>query len=495
MKTQLIPVEAHDDLISLRDKMDWAKTPRILLVVPKRTAVVLGPLDLELLARHATSLGAQLGLVAVDGKLKRAAQLAAIPVFRTSVQAQHDAWPAPGPTRRKPRLARSNLRALRGLVRLTDPLALNQPTARLIVFAIGVVAVLLVFLLFIPSAQITLTPATRQQSITLPISAAPDVATVYLSGNLPARPLTITVKGVVDVPATGTLLLPDQPARGAVRFRNLTINPVTIPAGTVVRTAGNPPLRFATTRILSIAGGAGQAVDVNVMAVEPGSAGNVEAGRITAIEGSLGLLVTATNPDALTGGTDVERPAPSDADRAKARTALIAQLQQQALDDMRARLTPRDLLFPGTISLSRTLEEAFTPPSGRSGETLSLYTQLEFQAFYASGADLDFLARAALDAAIPAGYAADSESLTVAAARALFSAADGSTRWQLRAGRTIRARIDAGQVIALVRGKSLTDAAQNLQSTFDLADAPRVDLKPAWWPTLPLVSFRIGVTR
>jgi hypothetical protein len=63
MKTQLIPLESHDDLISIRDRMSWAKTPRILLVWPKSERIPLRPLDLKVLQRHATSLGAQLGLV------------------------------------------------------------------------------------------------------------------------------------------------------------------------------------------------------------------------------------------------------------------------------------------------------------------------------------------------------------------------------------------------------------------------------------------------
>jgi hypothetical protein len=494
MKTQLVQVEAHDDLISLKDKMDWAKTPRILLVIPKRTHISLSPLELELLTRHAVSLGAQLGLVTADGQMQRAAQHAHIPVFSTSVQAQHAAWPVFEPAPHKRRRPRRDLRAGRGAGRSVSESALNQLTLRLGIFAMGVLAVLLIFLLFIPSAQIRLVPAAREQSITLPVSAAPDVATVFLSGNIPARPVIITVKGVAEVAATGTLLLPDQPARGLVRFRNLTANPVTIPADTVVRTAGPTPLRFVTLLKTTLDGGTGNSADLEVVALEPGAPGNVAAGQITAIEGNLGLLVTATNPEALSGGADVERPAPSEADRAKVRTLLVAQLQQQALADMRGILAPNDLLFPGTISLARTLDEAFTPPAGRSGETLSLYAQLEFQAYYASGADLEMLARAALDAAIPVGYAADSESLTLAAASALFSAADGSTRWQLRAGRTIRAQIDPGRVIALARGRSLADAAQNLQSSFDLADAPQVTLAPQWWPVLPVVPFRIGVT-
>ena len=58
MKTQIITLESHDDLISVRDRLSWAKTPRILLVWPKYEKVTLRQVDLKILQRHAASLGA-----------------------------------------------------------------------------------------------------------------------------------------------------------------------------------------------------------------------------------------------------------------------------------------------------------------------------------------------------------------------------------------------------------------------------------------------------
>ena len=60
MKTQIITLESHDDLISVRDRMSWAKTPRILLVWPKYEKVTLRQVDLKVLQRHASALGTHL---------------------------------------------------------------------------------------------------------------------------------------------------------------------------------------------------------------------------------------------------------------------------------------------------------------------------------------------------------------------------------------------------------------------------------------------------
>ena len=88
MKTQIIMLESHDDLISVRDRMSWAKTPRILLVWPKYEKVALRQVDLKVLQRHASSLGAQLGLVTRARRVRQDAEALRIPVFESTGQAQ-----------------------------------------------------------------------------------------------------------------------------------------------------------------------------------------------------------------------------------------------------------------------------------------------------------------------------------------------------------------------------------------------------------------------
>ena len=88
MKTQIITLESHDDLISVRDRMSWAKTQRILLVWPKYEKVTLRQVDLKVLQRHALSLGAQLGLVTRARRVRQDAEALKIPVFESTGQAQ-----------------------------------------------------------------------------------------------------------------------------------------------------------------------------------------------------------------------------------------------------------------------------------------------------------------------------------------------------------------------------------------------------------------------
>src|SRR4030095_6150319 len=118
VKTQIITLESHDDLISVRDRMSWAKTPRILLVWPKYENVTLRQVDLKVLQRHAISLGAQLGLVTRARRVREEAEAVRIPVFESAGQAQKIAWPAPRRKRLLRHTPRRDLRAKRDQVQV-----------------------------------------------------------------------------------------------------------------------------------------------------------------------------------------------------------------------------------------------------------------------------------------------------------------------------------------------------------------------------------------
>jgi len=493
MKTQLIQLEAHDDLISIRDKMSWSKTPRILLVWPIRERVSLRPLDLKLLQRHAVDLGVQLGLVTIDPDIRAAAHELNIPFFKTSSLARKSGWPVAERTRIKRRVRRGAALRLRDLSRLPDSLTMQRPAARLLVFLLGVLAVFALMSMFIPSAQVSLIPAERTQTITLPVSAAPDIDTVYLSGSVPAHIITLTVEANDTARSSDWILVPNQPAQGTVEFTNITPNEVLIPAGTVVRTPEQLDMRFATLEPVSVPEGQGQTVLVAVTALDPGSQGNLEAGQLTAIEGGLGLFLTSNNPESTVGGTDILRASPSREDVETLRKQLLEQLYLAAQSEIRSRLFANDILFTSTLTFIQTLEENISPEVGQPGTQVTLHLKAEFQALYAASSDLSLLAQSALDASMPAGYEPLSTSLKIEAVGSPVSNPDGVSRWQMRASREIRQRVDVGQVVALVRGVSPGLAMKRLDESLELSSPAVIAVWPEWWPTLPYIPLRIAV--
>ena len=232
MKSQVIRLDSHDDVISIRDKMSWAKTPRLLLVFPPRSRILTRPLDLQLIQRHAHALGVQLALVTRTTEVRQAAEELKIPVFRNTSQAQRRAWPEP--VKGSPALRRvptPDLRQMRQEAFPAEGRWRSLPALRLGLFSLAVLAVLVLLLLFVPSATIDLKPQTHIQTITLPIHASPDVKMVNLAGSVPVQTALVVVEATNTIPATGTTVIPDRPAQGEVRFSNLTTSVIGIPSG------------------------------------------------------------------------------------------------------------------------------------------------------------------------------------------------------------------------------------------------------------------------
>ena len=495
MKTQLILLEIHDDVISIRDKMSWAKTPRILLVWPSKGQVGVRPLDLTLLRRHATSLGAELGLVTRDAEIYAAARRMGLPVFSKPGHAQRKNWPLHvsfHPERRAPRL---DLRAIRAELPESDLFAdFGQSiVARLLIFSIGVLAVLLVPMFFIHSAEIRLTPPSRSQRVEIAVSAEPNAQQVSLAGVLPSRLRTFEFELSDSIPASGQMVVPSAAAEGTVRFINLSAPAVSVPVGTVVLTLSNPPVRFATLEAADVSLGRGSLAYVRVRALTPGAAGNVSAGSIAAFEGPLGLSLGVTNLFAMQGGADLTTAAPTDADR----LALHQRLLDNVIDQAKARLAeqfaPGDVVFPSSFGFTRLLTETYSPGPGEAGGKLKLTLRAEFQVHYAAAADLAQLAESVLDTSLTAEDAPDEASLKIVSISPLFGGADGLTRWRIRATRTVRAHIDSAQVISIARGQTARRAGSLLRESLGLDSDPTISIQPFFWPWLPTLPFRIKV--
>jgi hypothetical protein len=491
MKTQIITLESHDDLISVRDRMSWAKTPRILLVWPKYEKVTLRQVDLKVLQRHAASLGAQLGLVTRTRRVRADAEALKIPVFESTGQAQRLAWPKPRRRRWTQRPPRKDLREQREQALVQEEKWRIHPVTRVGAFLVGVSSVLVLVALFIPRAQVVLQPKTKLQSIALPVMAGPSVESVFITGSIPAHEKRVIVEGTESVVVTGEGVTPQSKARGVVIFRNLTQQAVSVPAGTVVRTEDN--IRLATIRGGEVTAGVDEMLQLPVEAVESGRAGNVEAETIVIVEGRLGLSLSVTNPEPLTGGREVASVQASDRDRERAKEALMETLEEEARAQLSDELETGDILFEDTFAVSQIVSEVYDPPAGAAGTKLTLTMQVEFSTLYASASDLTELAGLALNASLPSGFAATSAELTLKPVTEPILNDDGFTRWTVRAERQIVQQVSPSQVTQMIQGIGARRAQNLLETSLPLAKAPEVYLSPSWWPWVPIVPFRISV--
>ncbi len=491
MKTKIITLESHDDLISVRDKLSWAKTPRILLVWPKYEKVTLRLLDLKVLHRHADSLGAHLGLVTRRANVRRDAESLGIPVFKSTSAAQKDLWPDSAPrTRRIPKNPRRDLREMRDSVHAKEAAWRTSLFGRVVTFTAGVIAVLAVAAIFVPRAAVTLYPESQTQTITIPVSASTSIESISLAGDVPAQVVSVTVEAEQSLAITNQIALPNSKAKGIARFTNLGESEVEIPAGTVISTLDL--IRYITLTDTLLPGGVDKFVEVQIEALEAGSQANAKPERISIVEGLLGLSVTVTNPELISGGTDIKTIGASEEDRTELRDMVMENLHRSAEAQMRAQINADDLLLSDTLEVIETLQEEFSPPEGGAGNTLALKMQVEFSANYISQEDLNQLAASTLNASVPQGFSPFGE-LTFKPLAEPVTDSTGVTHFELQAMQVTLRDIDPVRVFSTVRGHDSASAKNELTNAFELRNEPQIIMRPAWWKWLPLIPFNISV--
>ena len=488
MKVQIIQLEAHDDLASVSDKLAWAQAPRVLLVWPDRARLLRRRLDLVLLARAASGRGIQIGIVTRDPVVLEQAAALSIAIFRSSTRLPEEGWGAPLsppgtlPARPSPRPA-----VVAPTRAVSSPLPRGVRAALTVIMGavlIGAMAIVL------PSATITLSPVRTDAAYDLALSLDPRAGTPHPAGILPARQLTRTVSGSIRVTTTGTTQIASQAAAGRVTFTNQTDEPVLIPTGTGVLPAGRPDLRFETVEDVTLESGRGASVQVRVVASRPGSSGNLPSGTLNAIDGPLGLKAAVTQPEALTGGTEAERPAVAAADQGNAQRLLTEQLLAQAAADLQAALAADEELAEASVRVVNTEQRDFDRQVGAAGDSAGLEMTLEVAALSYRPSQLEAAVEMMLADRARAGER------TVPGSRRVLQASGDPAHPDVL-GVEVEEQTyspqDLQRVRQRVRGLRLAEAASELAELEGLASSPVVTLRPAWWPVLPWLDVRLEV--
>jgi hypothetical protein len=489
LKTQIITLESHDDLISVRDKFSWAKTPRILLVWPKFEKITLRLLDLKVLHRHADSLGSQLGLVTRRANVRRDAESLGIPVFKSTAAAQRDLWPdSPPRSRRIPKPPLRDLRRIRDSVHAKEASWRTSLLGRVLTFTVGVIAVLTVASIFVPRAALTLYPDAETQNIVIPVAASQSVQSVSVTGAVPAQTISVTLKAEQSLAITSEISVPKSKSNGIARFTNLSQVDIEIPAGTIVSTESS--IRFVTLKDTRLPAGIKKFVDTPIEASVLGPQGNVLADKIVVVEGPLALSVSVTNPEVMTGGASVREIGATENDRAKLRNAVIENLRRTAESKMRAQIATADLLLLDTFEATKIMGENFEPPVGQPATILTLTMQVEYSARYVSDTELKTLSLSTLNSSVPESFEAKAQPTYKIITEPSTDTA-GVSHFELAVSRTLLHQVDPLRVFSIVRGHRPRSIKDELVSSLALRADPTFIMTPSWWPWLPLIPFNI----
>ncbi len=500
MKTHVIQLEPYDDVVSACDRLSWSKAERVLLVWPRRGRVLERKLDLVLLARRCQKMGSALALVASSERVQTNARECGIPVFDSIRNAQHTVWQQPPADNDLPdapavreRMQKSALLRLQGENRPRRDHSQKATVGRMLLFSLGVLPILALLLLFIPSASITLPVDKPVQQLAIHVWASPELAFPIGSGGVPARLLRIQVEGSRSAESSGTTALAGQYAGGEVTLTNLTNNPVTLPIGLLLQTETEPILGFVTLQEVLLAAGEGASAAAPVRAVEPGASGNVAAEVISAVDPAYKDFVRVTNTEPLRGGSETKSRSPNEADYTRLAAQLLADLREKALHESALALHEDEQTLPVSLKQIQVVSEERSPEPGYPSDTLTLTLQVEYEVWAVRKADLEYQVRQTLDANLEPGWKPDGIDLYIEEDAALPRVKDGRIEWTLQGGRILAPAIDPAEVARTLAGKESASANAYLNSLPGVNGSAVIKMFPPGWPRFPYLPFQIKV--
>jgi hypothetical protein len=478
-----------------------AAAERILFIVPPE--LTLSAAQLSVLRREAAVCGRGVALLTGNPRLRAAADEAGVSTFRSAAWAERLPWRKPAAAVGVPRRARpvgpavadpppgpgifdpkspSGFRPaafLRSFVRRRSPWWADLWLAALLVALMGGLLVALSYV--IPAASITVVPAAEPVSVSVDLKAIPDAVADLEAGVLPAKTLSVQVAGEGRMPTSGRSKEPSSKATGQVLMVNRTARQLTVPVGTVVATATGDNARFVTTAVVDIAPSARATIPIE--AVLPGEGGNVRAGTITQVEGSLSLSVIVANEAATSGGGVAEVGVVTEEDQARLQAQLFEQLKQKALEQLRDRLEPGYFLPPDAVTYL-ALSPTFTPFLGDVSPDLSLNMSVQAVGVAVDTRQGDQLALSRLQAAMTPGTRLISDTVRYIPGAITVLTDTKTVNFSLTAQGTALRAVDVDAVRTTVLGMTPEQASATLAERFPLALAPEVSLGPDWLPVV-----------
>lgn len=514
---ETIYLSAEDDIVSICDRLQWiAGNQRVLLVLPDAVGKAEPPLrawlDLVRLRRCAEGLRLEVGLVTRNGEIASQARALGLPSFRTvrAGEAQRRGWWRGRRGWREPTRPGAMVRlgeqgSLKSLPDVADRREMYRrmsprPTwqrwlwhyAGILLFMITLAVVVIAAAYAIPGATITLHPDVEQVRAVRQIVADPQLETVSSTGaSVPGRLLSVTVGWQAEVQTTGIQSVPDAAARGRVVFVNLQEEPVAVPAGTRVSTSAGARQLFETVGAVQVPGAIGATAEAQVVALEPGPAGNVGVNLINRIEGLLGLQLEVRNLEPVSGGGLRDVAAVTEEDRERLRSQVLQFLQSDAMAAMEALLEPGEFLARDSLQIGSVLRETYSHFPGELSDRLALELRAELQGTAVDASQANGLIYDALAAAVGPGYELAPDSLSFQAGEVIGVDNEGRVTFNMVGEAQIAAMLAVDELLDEVAGQETEVAMAYLYERLPLRRYPTARVFPDWFGRMPYLPVRV----
>ncbi len=498
--SSVIELQPHDDLASIRYRLDGVDDPRVILSLPWDLRFLSRALDFDLLRREAERCQLDIAIVSLDPERRRVAHAQGFPAFESVDAARSSAgWhsrPLEKPTR-PPRywwepdvdLRRCSTRSLpTWLDWLRQGLRVGAFVLALLVLAGSAYVI-------VPSADVVIIPSGRRVTTVAPVFVDPEIERIEPLDDgpgaiIPSRRVGVEVGGYAEVETSGSRSVATGRATGEVLFTNLLMQDYVVPAGTIVRTSSTSyPIRFRTTSDVAVPAD-GQAT-VSIEALERG-VGNVAALRINRVEGVAASAVRVTNPQPTTGAEPEDVPAVAQEDYDRVRDLLTQQLLDKANADLGGLLEATEFAPRQSLRVEAVPKKSYTHFIGEEAEKVGLDMRLLVSGQAVDVADAESVAYRALSQKLPDGYRLVDAQFELGEV-AEEDVGPGQFTFFVTGRGYAAASLNTEQIVDLIRGRRVPRARQALEETLPLDEAPRFTVWPEWVGRLPLLPLRINV--
>ncbi len=512
-----IHLNPEDDITSITDRLDWVRgEQRVLLVLPDGLPadppLLTEWLDLVRLRRHAERLRLEIGLVTRDGRVVEQARGLGIPVFASAERAEQSRRGWWRGRRRWHKPSRPGATVVLGqegsLKSLPDEADRREIYRRMtpkpswqrwvlrylgiLLFFLTLAAIFVGVAYTFPGATLVLRPEVIPLSVEQEVVVDPQLDSANFTGaSVPGRLLEVTLQWRADVETTGTAERPDAPARGTVVFFNRLEQPVTVPAGTQVSTSAGQRVVFQVLSAVEVPGVIGGTAEADVVAVEPGSQGNVGANQINRVDGTLGLQLEVRNLEPMTGGGNRTVRAVTQADHDRLQAQVLQQLQTMALAQMEAALGPNEFLAADSLRVVEVYNETFSHFVDEQTDRVTLEMRAELHGTAVDATQANGLVYAALAEVVPQGYELVPASLRFRPGDVSGVDGQGRVSFNMIGEGVAAAQLDVQAVLSVIAGQETELALGYLYEELPLRAVPTARVWPDWFGRLPYLPVRI----
>ena len=493
MKTMLINVDVSDDIITIRDRINWSNSQRILLIIPRKMKNFPDEMGLNLLNRAATQNGAKLGLITRQRRVKEFAEHIGVSVFPSITQAERASWR--DPSKKESEKNKHDLNSIINLrseiTRETVALSVEPPVKRVLLSGL-IILITIGVLIWIPTATVIIYPETQNQEQELEIHASTEVSQHTLTGMLPAERISMTLTGEMSKMSGGSVKVAKNKAKGEVVVTNLTIQPLVLPSGSVFSTGQPLQVKFVSLDEVELPGD-GSAVNIKIEALNAGEAGNVGPGEIVILEGINGASVVVNNKEELEGGSSVTLPAPDDEDYNQLFGKLVNDLQEQAVQQSLTNTSETRLPIPESIILDEIVDQTRMNPIGEPSDNLTLNITAKFSILFYDPGALKTLMNDVMDVSIPAGYTAVEDDMWFEQKVEPVIIGQDEAIWQVYAFRPIYKAYNTQKLKEMINGITVNRAIDLINSA--IPNYKSIEMNPfiSWWPITPVLPNRIKI--